>query len=630
MSIPCILPYLKDNGFEVSPVDLNLISSEYYSSKGFLDKCLEKIKKSYSDVKLVKKYEIIYDFLLSQRDYVESIIHNPELFVDYEKYIFAGLYQDELTRFRSIAYHEKGNGEAKNLSLTNYKTVSDIITIINSSDINYYSQFYEDILDNYIDGNVDIVLISLAGISQLIPAFTLCKCIKERYPHIKIILGGNPFTKVINKINDSWEIMFQQLFDYILLYEGEYVVTDLFNCIKTHGNIFDVPSCIHYSNGKIIVNKIDTRTVDVENGFTPDFRSYNLKQYCSPFTILPYFIERGCYWKKCTFCDHDFGYNDCYRIKTISKIIADIKEYINLYDAKYVHFVDEAIPPAFIEKMCNAFIENNIQIKWFTCIKASKKFNKELCELMKKAGCVFVSIGIESCCQSVLDKMNKGIVIEDIETTLKYMHKAKIWTHSFMINDFEGETYKDKWETFGYINKHKDLFVSIGIGNFTLSKNAKIFNRIELSEEDVPISDFTNDYSYKSKTSLDEVEYEALSNTYNNLNFTSKFFSRFIFEREHLAIFIGENENFINSRYLESCVEPIIAYNKKYLITYVEDKLMYVYNMMNKKYFVLPKEFMIPLERFDGDIEKLKRDEGMDVFINKDQVIDFILNQLYD
>ncbi len=222
MSIPCILPYLKEKSIDVTPIDLNLLSSQYYHSKRFLDLCLNKIVNSVKNLRLVKKYELIHDFLLSEGENVENILHKPNLFLEYENYIFAKLYEDELRVFRSMAFNDFSNSDENKLSLENYKTLLDVFDIINNKEINYYYDFYDNILPKYMDGHIDIVLISLAGNQQIIPTLTLCKYIKEHYSKVKIILGGNPFTKIKNKIDDSWKIMFQQLFDYLLLYEGEY------------------------------------------------------------------------------------------------------------------------------------------------------------------------------------------------------------------------------------------------------------------------------------------------------------------------------------------------------------------------------------------------------------------------
>lgn len=74
---------------------------------------------------------------------------------------------------------------------------------------------------------------------------------------------------------------------------------------------------------------------------------------------------------------------------------------------------------------------------------------------MKCAGCQFVSIGVESCSQKVLDNMDKGITIEDIKITLDNMKRAGIWAHCFMINNFEGEDDHDRWNTFSLQKRTK-------------------------------------------------------------------------------------------------------------------------------------------------------------------------------
>lgn len=622
LSIPCIIPYVKKEKIDVTVLDLNIICHKYFKSERFLIKCLHKICNSINQ-NLIKKYEMIYEFLRENADNVEDILRDHNKFLNYEKYIFAKFYEEELNIFKNVAYNPYNE-------LENYKTVEDILKLTIDKDINYYIDFYEDIKEKYIKQDIDTIVISLAGTQQLVSTFTLCRLIKELFPHIKIILGGNPFTKIINKIDNSWKIMFQKLFDYILVYEGEYVVKDLLNCLEEQADICKIPNCIHLHKGQVTINNLDNRIVDIENAYIPDFRDYNLSMYSTPYVILPYYIERGCYWKRCTFCDHDFGFVDCYRIKSVDKVVKDLMEYKKVYNASYIHFVDEAIPPKFIEKMCNKFIENNLNIKWFTCIKASKKYTKELCDLMKKAGCVFVSIGIESCCQSVLDKMDKGIDIIDIETTLTNMYKSQIWAHSFMINNFEGEDYKNKWETFLYIYQHKAIFPSIGMGNFTLSKNAKIYDKIKLSEENMSMHAFSNNLVYTSDFAFNKEQSKILFKAYGNLNFTSYFFGRYIFEREHLAIFMENKNGFLNSQYLSKEVNNIIQYNKNYIITKQEKNRIYVYSLLNRKFYALPIQFQEILDKFDGDINSLLKENCISIFNNKNEIIRFFIEELYN
>ncbi len=189
-------------------------------------------------------------------------------------------------------------------------------------------------------------------------------------------------------------------------------------------------------------------------------------------------------------------------------------------------------------------------------------FTLELCKLMKQAGCRFVSMGIETCSEEVLSKMVKGINKQDIEITLENMKQAQIWSHCFMINSFEGETDKNRWETFYYVRKNRRYFTSIGMGDFTLSRNAKIYSEIENNELE-EISDFSNDLVYRSHSATSKEESLILQDYYSSINFTSEFFTQYIFEREHLALLISEQEGFSNHKWLLKEYMDKVQYNNK-------------------------------------------------------------------
>lgn len=620
LSIPCIMPYLKKE-FDIIPLDLNIEFRKFTRSEKYLKLCYEKIEKITSG-SILEKYRMVYEFLILNEKRTYDTIHNFDKFLNIEEYILASLYELELRYFRETA-----NGGKAKLFLC--ETIEDTMDIIENEEINYYLDFYKTYFQNIDLKSSEIIMVSLAGTYQMIPALTLCRFVKKMYPNIKIIVGGNPFTKIINRINDKWKVLFQKVFDYISVFEGEYLLPKLLRCLRDNGNLSDVQNCIYMKKGEIIKNVSNSKIVDFEHGLLPDFDNFPLSEYSFPERILPYNVTRGCYWKRCTFCDHDFGYADCFRMKSISKIINDLLSYKDKYNVKYVHFVDEAIPPKVLEKLCNAMIEKKLEIKWFTCIKASKQYTLELCRLMKRAGCMFVSIGIESCSQEVLNNMDKGIDLEDIEVTLSNMKKAYVWAHCFMINNFEGETDKNRWETFFYIRKYKDLFTSIGIGNFTLSRNAKIYKKIELSDENIEISDFSNDLIYTSRTAISKDKAELLRECYNNINFTSYFFCNCFFEREHLAVWLSINNGFLYSDYLMKEYINKIQYNSRFLLKKVVNGKLYLYALKTRKFYILPKEFLDIINSFDGNIEKLLDTPQMLIFNNKEDIINFLLKELY-
>lgn len=619
MSIPCLTPYL-GNKHNIKSLDLNQKIKEYTRSRKFIDHCYQRIQSSLPE-KLVKKYQMIYEFLIGYEQEAYKTIHDLDDFLKIDKYVKASLYESELKRFIGIA-----NGMDNKAQKC--KTVDELWELIEDQD-SYYLKFYEDYFENFDWKACDVFMISLAGTQQILPAFVLGRFIKNKDAGIKVIMGGNPFTKITNRIDEKWIKFFGKVFDVLSIYEGEYSLVDLLDAIEYDLDLKEVPNVICMADGKIYINKTEQRVVNIENGLAPSFEGYDLECYDSPERILPYYVTRGCYWKKCTFCDHDFGYMDCFRIKSIEKIISDIKQYKEKYQVKYIHFVDEAIPPKILGELSEAILENKLEVNWFTCIKASKLFTIDLCKKMKCAGCQFVSIGVESCSQKVLDNMDKGITIEDIKITLDNMKRAGIWAHCFMINNFEGEDDHDRWNTFFFAEANKDKFTSIGMGNFTLSRNAKIAGKIMLSEDNVEVSDFSNDLVYHCDTALKEEEADLLRTFYRNFNFTSYFMAEFMYEREHLAVWTANYAGILNNDYFNRQFLEKVKYNKTFLLTQICEDKLHVYAMLTKKYFILPKEFLDIINVFDGDVQQLLLTDQLNKFNNKEEIIYFLLEELY-
>lgn len=619
MSIPCLIPFTRKHDLEV--IDLNIEYNNFIKSDYYLDYSYNKIQKKLKGHKEYVKYSMIYEFLKDNRNVWDRIINSIDDFLQIEKYVFCGKYVEELKSFIEVANDSKA-------AFYHVKTIDELLNAIDDEDNNHYLHFY-----NYYFRNIDILeqsvaVISLAGTQQLLSSMTLAAYLKKHNPEIKIVIGGNPFTKITNRINTNWKKIIGKYLDYISLYEGEYGLVEILDCIENGSNNQNLRNVVYISNDEIIINKSDDRIVDIEHISEPVFENYNLKAYHAPSVILPYYVTRGCYWKKCAFCDHDFGYTDCFRIKSIDKIAIDLQRYKEKYNVEYIHFVDEAIPPKYLGQIADKLIELNLNIKWFTCIKASSQFTVELCRKMKKSGCQFVSIGVESCSQDVLNAMNKGISINDIRTTLQSMKKANIWAHCFMINNFEGETNDNRWETFFEINKNRRVFTSIGMGNFTLSRNAKIAQTMFLNDKK-EVSDFSNDLIYVPESALDKEHANQLCHYYSGLNFTSEFLSSIIFEREHLAIFMGNFQGFTNSDILKQEYLKHVKYNKKFILTRVFNDKLYVYSLLNKSEYVLPKSIIPILDLFDGNINKFIKNRMVQAVNNKDELVYFLLEELF-
>lgn len=79
---------------------------------------------------------------------------------------------------------------------------------------------------------------------------------------------------------------------------------------------------------------------------------------------------------------------------------------------------------------------------------------------MKKAGCSLVSIGIESGCQELLDKMGKKITLNQIRNTVKMFKKEGIKVYGYYVVGLPWESEETFRETMNFAKSLNTEYVS--------------------------------------------------------------------------------------------------------------------------------------------------------------------------
>ena len=168
---------------------------------------------------------------------------------------------------------------------------------------------------------------------------------------------------------------------------------------------------------------------------------------------------RDCWWGRCTFCIWNFTLNPLgsYRRFSPERLFAEVKYVVDKYQVKEI-FDDAGTfysGPA-LKKFCELLIESGYNKKVvFSCNMRINALTKEDCELMKKANFRFILYGLESANQETLDKLDKGLKIEEIESHLKAAKEAGLEPHITIMLGYPWETEKMAMKT---IALSKELF----------------------------------------------------------------------------------------------------------------------------------------------------------------------------
>lgn len=300
--------------------------------------------------------------------------------------------------------------------------------------------------------------IDLIGISGLTVAFNeidkLIKEIRRIRADIPIVLGGG-ITAV------EGELMMNTLRpNYAVVGEGEFIFTRLLNAIENNIDTRKIAGIWCWDEERPVFTGEGESPKHLDELPLPDLDSFGIEehiqlqgehgQYCNHLTRVdvgpsfPISASRSCPFK-CTFCHHA-GMGD-YKKRNIVKVVDQIENYINTYGVTGFSIYDELFSAnkARVVEFCRLLKERKLDIKWF-CQLRMDQIDLPMLQMMRETGCNYISFGIESGSDVVLDSMKKKITKQIIADAVKMVREAKIGIQgNFLFGDpaETGETIRE-------------------------------------------------------------------------------------------------------------------------------------------------------------------------------------------
>ena len=326
-------------------------------------------------------------------------------------------------------------------------------------------------IDDFV--KCDIVGISMTGIGQLVPGFTLITLLKKYLPTIKIVIGGAMMPYMRHSFLHSPEIF--SLVDAVIVGEGETPLKEWLRVIKGEKLLSEVPNLLYKSDTGKIVESTHISEENLDELPLPDYDDFPWEKYFSGKGIC-YISSRGCPWNKCSFCSLTTNYGRKYRVRNVIKVVEDLKVLQERYNRHFVIFDDEALTPERVKSISETIIQNKLNITWTSLARFDKNFDKTIFSLAYNAGLRMLTYGLESGSQSVLHRMNKGTNLKEIQRILSESSKAGIWNNVFLMFGFPGETLEEFKETLGFLERNEDLIDSLTYTDFRVEGGSEVFN----------------------------------------------------------------------------------------------------------------------------------------------------------
>lgn len=431
-----------------------------------------------------RRYEEI--FRLAQRndcrdaiariEWATGALRDPEAFYDPGTADEALRVIDAACRVLSATHHPSGvYFMTPNVSV--YYSVGRLKEACENVSGNIFHSFYESLIPDLLRDGPEFIGISLGDYSQLLPGLTLAMMLKK-VTDAHICIGGNLFGRHTDMLINNPEF-FRIFADTVIYNEGERPVIELLRHLEGKQNIETVPNLMYMdAAGKIVVSE-EASPYPIDELFPPEYSDLPAANYFVPEPIYNLQASRSCYWRKCSFCTHHFGSR--YAVKPVEKVIGEIKALQASHNARFFHFIDEAISPAYLRRLSEAVIDEGLDINFYMYGRLERQFNRDLFRLAHRAGLRMVLWGFESACERIYRLMNKGVVASKEERLqiLEAAHGEGVWNFLFLMFGFPTETLAEAKETVDFVRDHRHM-LSHGTGStFMLAQGSPIHKNLE-------------------------------------------------------------------------------------------------------------------------------------------------------
>lgn len=313
---------------------------------------------------------------------------------------------------------------------------------------------HAEILQEVARNNYDLICF-LMRIETVNSMLKLVPLIRKIAPKAKLLTYGDAPCMFVNYIKNNfndldaiveggdWEVCICNYIEYIK--KGRNDIKDIAGVtVKVDGEWKDTKRC----NGETFVN---WSFPDLENEICNSDLYLQLKD--NEVTIS---VSRGCPYN-CKFCLAVKTFDKADRRKNPVEIV----DFMEKYRSKVITF--KLFSPTFtydedwVKELCNLIIEKNLNVQWVVTSRPDCLQNSELLELMSKAGCKRIAVGIETLDEKANKELKKFNNIENykkaVHNMFEFANEHGIEIKPLLMMGIKGQNKSNIKNTLNFLNE---------------------------------------------------------------------------------------------------------------------------------------------------------------------------------
>jgi anaerobic magnesium-protoporphyrin IX monomethyl ester cyclase len=255
--------------------------------------------------------------------------------------------------------------------------------------------------------------------------------------------------------------------DVVVMGEGEITLEELVPALRSksgktlheiHGIAFRA------TDGTIVRTAPREQIRDIDSQPWPAREVIDMDQYVSVWRqhhgkgSVSLITARGCPYH-CRWCSHEV-FGKTHRRRKPASVVDELEWLINRYQPDMAWMADDVftIHHGWLFQYAAELKRRSLRVP-FECISRADRLSAQVVETLAEMSCFRVWIGSESGSQRILDAMERGVTVEQVQTAVALCKSHGIQTGMFLMWGYEGEEVDDVEATIQHVKKtDPDIF----------------------------------------------------------------------------------------------------------------------------------------------------------------------------
>jgi radical SAM superfamily enzyme YgiQ (UPF0313 family) len=253
--------------------------------------------------------------------------------------------------------------------------------------------------------------------------------------------------------------------DVVVIGEGELTLEELVPALQSRADLHRVDGIAFLAeDGSVVRTKPREQIKDIDAQPWPARDCIDMSRYVEVWRehhgmgSVSLITARGCPYH-CKWCSHEV-FGKTHRRRKPASVAEELEFLIRQYEPQMAWMADDVftIHHGWLFQYATELKRRGLKLP-FECISRADRLNRQVVETLAEIGCFRVWIGSESGSQRILDAMERGVTVEEVQSGVALCRSAGIQTGMFLMWGYEGEEMSDIEATVEHVKKSDpDIF----------------------------------------------------------------------------------------------------------------------------------------------------------------------------